>query len=411
MVSSDSTKWGTPVGTLGRGVALTVGVSLILIVGAISTSNASTPRHRPSIRHKRSTEMSSVFQTYDFIKSAFGPQAKSDLIAIAGDPTDSGLWYWTESLSKVTLSHENTSSGTQQTWNIGNPVTLGIETALAGSLVVSNDDVWLAANDTLVDFRISSGSVSAYRIPVPASNAAAASFEPPEMRQDVPVAAIAATGGGEVAIALTDASSLEIFSSTSGTFTSEALPPDLTANDVAFNNAGELAVSTNDYTTHRFDTVLLAQNPTTFQRISAGSEFVTADARNFVTGDADLDIVSPGGGVTALSGSSTDGLLVGRKAVVAPDGWIVSEAQSGLAVSNPVTGRTEIEPLGTTSCGGDAGSVPGKTNVIPAADSPQAEAGSANSVCSVEATHLTVDGDGDIWSTTDTGQLVSQSGM
>jgi len=155
--------------------------------------------------------------------SATLPEGYDPITILAGDPNGDGVWFWDNTQSELSIFHVD-NQGTVTSW----PLLTGAENefqAISGFTVTSDGMAWLGINSTLTRLDTGTGAVQTWQIPAPADNPDAESLLPPDLKGQHLVQGIAvAPDGNHVAIAMTNASSLEVFDVSAGTFSQIAMP-------------------------------------------------------------------------------------------------------------------------------------------------------------------------------------------
>jgi len=334
--------------------------------------------------------------------SATLPEGYNPITSLAGDPGGSGVWFWDDTKSDLSIFRVD-SQGNLQSW----PVLSGaanVFQAISGFAVTSAGIAWLGINSTLTRLDSSSGAARTWQIPPPADNPAAESYQPSGQQGQHMVQGIAvASDSSHVAIAMSNASSVEIFDPSAGTFTQIAMPA---ASDdpvgVAYAPDGTLGIAVASYTTHREDSALLvppggAASPV-MVRVADSSAISSDGASGFIVGSTSPSLVTAAGTVTPIVLPAAHPASI----TVMPDGDLAGITSAGIL---------EFPANADSSASATAASVtlqlPGE-QCLPAAGSyelaaPATPQPSPTGLCHPEADKMTVDGAGGVWVVPGTG--------
>lgn len=229
--------------------------SVVLILAAAGCGHVpagQAGRAHPSVTRPSGTVVQTSARDSVSLPDGYGP-----VTALAGDPRGSGVWFWADTRTTLSIFHVN-SQGSLTSW----PVLTGADNAyqaLSGLTVTSAGIVWLGINATLTRLDPGTGAVKTWNIPAPADNPAAESFRPPGLRQQFLVQALAASSdGSHIAIAISLASSVEVFDPSAGTFSQIAMPAvSDSPQSLAYAPDGTLGVGIANYQTHHLTTALV----------------------------------------------------------------------------------------------------------------------------------------------------------
>ena len=345
--------------------ALVIAVSVGGLAYAATTRSAATANGtRQQLLASNSvpgtvTALSTVSANYDPIES------------LVGDPTTSGgVWFLDEDTDADTIFHA-LPDGAMESWPLLTGSSYLPPQGPAVVAVTSAGYVWVGFNDELLGFDSSSGNVLSWEVPVGQDNLAAESFRPQNLQGVHSVVALAVAPDGDVAVALTCTSNVEIFNPASGQFSSVSLP---TNSDqplaLAYSTTDTLAVGVSDIGNGgHADTLLLkAQGGGTalvsFSKAGSAWSLAPYGGSSFIVGSTGPEIVTSEGTVTAVAvpsdliddGSSPSALLV------LPDGVLAGISQTGLvefpsneiSSSDATTAAVDVSlptPANLSSCG------------------------------------------------------------
>ena len=197
--------------------------------------------------------------------------------------------------------------------------------------------VWAGANSTLVELDPQSGRVSFIGVPAPPDNPSPEAARPKFVKGYHAIESLSADANGDVAIAMSGASGVTEYHSTTGSFTQLSWPGNAEPLGVAFaKNAGLGVAAVNWAAGGTDDLVDIFRHgvvtPVTADSVSIsarGSQFVVAGQQNSVQ----TIVLSPTGPPTVKS-VPTSGLrvLVGPKAVITPNGDLLVGTTTGFGV-------------------------------------------------------------------------------
>lgn len=174
----------------------------------------------------------------DLVQSSVGnavslPHRYQRVSSLFGDVTQPGVWFWGETAARISLFHLDRND-TLKTWPVL-PLSGRLRTGSAGGFAVTATGVaWLGLNSTLIRVETRTGQVRSWQIPAPR----------PTGTGRPAVEALAANASGQIAVAMSNSSSIAMFSQRSGRFTKVMMP---TSTDrprsVAYAGNGTLGVS------------------------------------------------------------------------------------------------------------------------------------------------------------------------
>jgi len=379
-----------------------VGVSSVLLLLLAAAGCGHVPSGE-SHGHRHGT----VFQA-SAQDSATLPQGYGPITSLAGDPDGSGVWFWDDTKSNLSIFRVD-SQGTVKSWPVLSGAAYQFQ-AISGFTVTSPGMAWLGINSTLTRLDTNSGSAQTWQIPAPADNPAAESYVPQGPKGQHLVQGIAvAPDGSHVAIAMSNASSVELFDVSAGTFTQIAMPA--TSDDpeaVAYNPDGTLGIALANYTTHREDSALIvgpggAGSPAVVP--VADSSSVTSDGTSgFIVGSSHPSLVTTAGTATPIAVPPTPlfPAQTGSAITVMPDGDLAATTSAGVlefpghasSVATATSASLTLE-LPAEQCQRYAGSGAGGP--------PPTPQPSPTGLCHPEADAMTVDGAGGVWVVPGTG--------
>jgi len=336
------------------------------------------------------------------------PQGYNPITSLAGDPNGSGVWFWDDTQSDLSIFHVD-SQGTVKSWPVLSGAAAGFQ-AISGFAVTSAGIVWLGINSTLTRLDPSSGAVQTWQIPAPADNPIAESLLPPGLKGQHLVQGIAvAPDGSQVAIAISHASSVEVFDASTGTFAQIAMPTtSIEPKAVAYSPDGTLGIALASYTTHQDNSALLvapggASQPAMVP-VADSSSITSGGTRGFILGLSSPSLVSTGGSATSITVPT--GLFLpaqsGQAISVMPDGDLAAITSAGVlefpgnaSTAASATSASVTLQLPAQQCQPYAGSDAGGTPVTPTP--------SPTGLCRPEADAMTVDGVNGVWVVPGTG--------
>jgi hypothetical protein len=383
-----------------RGIAGVVAWVLLLLVAPAGCGHVPEGR---SHHQGHGTVVQGVAQDSAALPAGYDP-----ITSLVGDPDGTGVWFWDDTKSELSIFHID-SQGNLQSW----PVLTGAANefqAISGFAVTSAGIAWLGINSTLTRLDSSSGTARTWQIPAPARNPAAESFQPSGQQSQHLVQGIAvAADGSHVAIAMSNASSVEIFDASAGTFTQIAMPA---ASDdpvaVAYAGDGTLGIAVASYTTHREDSALLvapggAGSPVVV-RVADSSAIASDRAEGFIVGSTRPSLVTTAGTATpiVLPLASLIPVHAGLAINVMPDGDLAAITSAGIlefpanaSSAASATSASVTLQLPAEQCQPEAPSYEVGTPTTPQP--------SPTGSCHPEADAMTVDSSGGVWVVPGTG--------
>jgi hypothetical protein len=237
-------------------------------------------------------------------KAAFTlPYGYGPVTSLVGDPRGSGVWFWDSTKFHLSIFRVG-SRGTTKSWTVLRKA--NEFQAISGFAVTSTGVVWLGINSTLTRLESTSGTVRTWKIPAPVDNRVAESYLPAELKGQHLVQGIAvAPNGKEVAIAMTNSNSVELFDESSGKFGQVAMP---TVSEeplsVAYSSNGTLGIGLANFRTHKEDAALIIRNGGTGTRTVvrvADSSSITSDGTSkFILGSSRPYLVSTAGSASPI---------------------------------------------------------------------------------------------------------------
>ncbi len=323
-------------GSVRRLSALVAVLVTLLLAGCGTPGSVGSASTQPRAR-EAAVGTPGLRMTTRLADAAYLPAGYDAITEIAGDPSRTGVWFWDSSATQVTLFHVD-GNGTMTSWPVLTGSMFQNEQALSGIAVSASGTVWFGMNTTLVELDPRTGKVDRWSIPVPGANSVAEGFEPPNLAGIEAVEALAVAPGGQVAIAMSSSTGVEIFDPNAGTFTTVTLP---TSGDeplsVAYASDGTLAVGMTDLSTGGKATgiELVSANGATRSVSVAfpGSAWTIApySASEFIVGSVHPSLVGTNGTVRELAVPATlVGSDSGSPMVVFSNGEVAGLTDDGL---------------------------------------------------------------------------------
>jgi len=328
------------------------------------------------------------------LTEGYGP-----ITILAGDPNGNGVWFWDSTKTELSVFRIN-SQGNVTAWPISGVTEFQ---AISGFAVTAPGIVWLGINSTLSRLDSASGASRTWQIPAPADNPAAESYQPADLKSQHLVQGTAvAPDGKHVAIAMSDASSVQLFDVSAGTFTQISMPT--TSDDpvaVAYSPDGTLGVALANYTTHREDSALIIRqgdaDSTTVVPVADSSSITSDGTSGFILGSGHPSLVSTAGKVTPIAvpavplssdhpGTAINVMPNGDLAAITSTGVIEFPGDASSAAS--ATSASLTLQLPAMRCQPNAGSY---------------ELGTRTSACHPQADVMAVDAAGGVWVVPGTG--------
>lgn len=264
------------------------------------------------------------------------PHGQSPILHLATDPSKAGVWFTSWSDSEMYAYFYDPAAQKLSTWALG--PTTG-PAALApfsdeGLGVDAAGNVWMGADDQLVELIPQSGAVHQWTIPTPERDAHA----PAEDSADV--TALAALPSGSVVLAQRDASQLTTFDPSSSSFGHISLPAIGQAQGLAVLSDGTIGVAMADEAKPGApaDTLVLITPGGTQSTVQAPSAWIAAAGSSFRSGDgATVDSVSASG-ATSPEAAAPSHVVPGQPGAALPGGsGVVLVTATGFAVVRGTT--------------------------------------------------------------------------
>jgi hypothetical protein len=235
--------------------------------------------------------------------SATLPQGYSPIMSLVGDQSGAGVWFWDEGGTQVKVFHLG-RDGRLKSWPVL-PLTESLRTGAAfGFTVTRAGTAWLAIDSTLVRLDTSTGQVRTWQIPAARANPAAARYQPPGSGSDTQVQALAVAASGQVAVADTNASSVQVLDPATGQFSQVRTPSeDDQPISVGFARNGTLGIGYQQVgAPHVSAVVIVPRRGKALVRTVTDSWAVTPyGATGLLVGATRPDVVSAAGQVSSLA--------------------------------------------------------------------------------------------------------------
>jgi hypothetical protein len=326
------------------------------------------------------------------------PEGYGPIMSLAGDGEGSGAWFWDFTTTVVSVFHVD-GQGVLKSW----PVLSGAayqSQLVSGFAVTAVGVVWLGINSTLIRLDSNSGAVRTWQIPAPSDNPAAESYLPPPLKGQHLVQGIAvASDGGEVAIAMSHSSSVEIFDQSDETFSQVSLPASSDAPvAVAYAQDGSLGIGMADYKTHLQNAALIIEaggaGSAAVVQVADSSSVTGYGKSSFIIGSTHPDMVSTAevAAPVAVPTVPLNPPQSGTAFTVMPDGYLAAIIKSGViefdgnaaTVADATAGSVKLT-LPAQVCG--PGIIAGEDSPEPAPPGP----------CLTDFNAMTVDSAGGVW--------------
>jgi hypothetical protein len=318
------------------------------------------------------------------------PPGYQRVSSLVGDQLRPGVWFWGQATSHISLFHLN-RNGALRTWAV-HPVARRLHLGDPSGFTVTPSGVaWLGLDSTLIRVETRTGRVRSWSIPKPRPGGTGRSA----------VEALAANADGQIAVAMSHSSAIQVFSQRTGRFTEVKLP---TTTDqprsMAFARDGTLGVSFTDSSRRdRAGVYLLPKTgPLFIASVDDAIGVTPYGARSLIIGVARPDLVTTNGYVTHLVGPSDMANLDVASAAPAqlPDHKLTSVVGAGY-LSYPVSSKSVTAAKTSSvlylaapnSCGTVTVKLPGSAATQPTEPAP--------SSCPWPFRLLTSDSAGDVW--------------
>jgi len=333
--------------------------------------------------------------------SASAPIGYGPITSLIGDPNGASVWFWDSSRTQDTIFREN-ARGKVAAWPVSSGSSYAPEEARSGFAVSGAGTAWLGINSTLVELDSLTGRVRRWHIPPPRDNPGAERHLPPALEGLHAVQALAVGPTGQVAVAMTNSSSVQEFSPRTDSF---AMLPMPTNNDeplsLAYSPTGILGVGFGDLTTGKAQDALIVR-PSGASAVAAGadswaivpygsSQFILGAARPYVirSDGRSFPLIVPSIPLDQSGNSVPVGIL--------PNGWLAAIGRAGV-VEFPKNSTSQASAaavaitLGLPRVQCEPGIISGPVTNSPAAPRP------GRKLCSAPPMEaMATDGAGDIW--------------
>lgn len=298
---------------------------------------------------------------------------------------DGSVWYWADGATEATLFHWSPdATSTEPTMvNLGSPSSLGLVTGLQSAVAVdSSGTVWIGANQSLVSYDPTTGTINRMSLPASSTDQALASHRPPELASAQTIVAMAAGPNDQLAIATENSNAVQVLDTATGSFHPVTLPDGTDATDVSYDSDGSLAIAETLYSsvggTDSGDVSIVepdgrqtsATGIWTQHLTSTGSGFLANDGQQTVSEAGSIE-ASPAPAAVGTSGGTPTSARAGGWSVVA--GGVTAYTSAAGIVVNKADGSQSVVELPTYACGGEMVPPGGATADAPSQCPGQAE--------------------------------------
>lgn len=229
------------------------------------------------------------------------PEGFESPAALAPATGSGGVWFWSESSSDARLFYWGGPGQSLSSWDLGVPSQVGLVTGIQNAITVGpSGDVWIGANDTLVQFDPTSATLSFVSVPEPTDSSQVENSRPPAIRGLHSIEGLAVNSRGSIAIAMSAAQSIPIYDPASHAFSQLALPTNTSPIGVAYTSDDTLGVALNNAGSP--DMIYMNSSTGTSSTMSAPAQFVRADGSDLFVGDSG----GPGENISSSSSQAQD---------------------------------------------------------------------------------------------------------
>lgn len=395
-------------GSNRRSVFVIFAVLMVALASAgyLASRPGRATAQKPATSPARVLSASSVATS--LLAAATVPDGYNPIEFIAGDPSiNGGVWFFDSSTSADTLFHVS-PAGDLTSWNLLSGSSYLAPQVSPPVVATPSGTVWVGINDDLVSFNADTGAIADWSVPTPEDNALAESFRPTSLQGLHAIQAIAVAPDGNVAVAMSAADNIEIFSPNSSSFTSVALS---SAGEepiaLAYSQTNLLAVGVSDLASGGLANTLVLVDPDGTEVSStlakSGSAWTIAPYGNsqFVVGSIAPELVSSDGSMVSVSvpfnliGGGSDPTPF----LVLSNGKLMGIGQSGLVEFPEDSPSSAVAEAGATvfsppsAAPDSAACLATPSQVLDGGHSP-----ATSSQCSAGTFQLvTLDGAGNIW--------------
>ncbi|MGH7442426.1 MAG: hypothetical protein ACREKE_07120, partial [bacterium] len=195
-----------------------------------------TPAESPSTVAYRATSTDWETKPAPLLPAAVLPRGYGTPYDLVGDPNGTGVWFLAQSVADVALFRLSGPTGTLESWPVGSSAEL--ELGLNSGLAVGRSGItWVGVGQSLFRVDTTAGSVTQIALPSVPESAALAKLPGPPEAQTPGIIALAVAPSGSLAIARFGATAIQIYSPSSGTFTTVPLPDNSSPNLAGGNGA------------------------------------------------------------------------------------------------------------------------------------------------------------------------------
>lgn len=329
------------------------------------------------------------------------PSGYSIPVAIATVPGGTGVWTVAGSKKGTTLFRYDQQTSALKQFPVQCPTGPSPTVGLRAELTVTSGGatVWLGLNQTLAKLTPATGQLTCIALPTRNLGATTLDHQPPMLHGYAEVEGTAVSpDGSTVAVGRAGATSIQLYDTLAGTWTSMALPnaeeASQVGSDVAYLPDGDLLATANNTATHADQ--LLMSTSKGFVPVDAAGAATTVAARGDLFAAASSTSLSMGSDTGGVAKAATVGLAqssglsyipsgtVGEPAVPLGNGEIAVPSASGIVIVEASTGGSHELSLGTTIAG-----LPGVLSSPAAVPTTQE--------VPINAEEVAVDQSGDLW--------------
>lgn len=387
---------------------LWISVVVVVVVGAVLgvvLRGSDSGGHAASLADPKAQPASSV-QSSTTIGGAPAvtlPAGWTRPVALAADPTTSGVWFLTANTSEDAIDFWNAGTANLSTYPLPTKVPLGDQAAVA---VAPTGTVWAGVHTSLFRLDPGTGNVSEMAIAsiptsdTPPGGPGGGPGGPPRLFSTHAVTSVVVEPNGDLAISMSFTEAVVVYDPTTQQFTIVALPEGDLAGPLADLPDGNLAVTVGS---GHPAVVVTPANAVAQETISTVAD-LACNKTLCVSGEGhSLEMVKPGGSTGSPSTGSASVtedrvnvtsvvIRAGSSATPLTDGQVLVSTTSGFATVTPQSGSTNTFTVPKAQC-----TVHPPLGTGAAAGQATTDAGGE---CGKSPTDYIVDPSGNVWFTT-----------
>lgn len=217
------------------------------------------------------------------------------------DPSGTALWWWAVGDDRQARVYRfSTTDHRLASWRLGDSVATGLQTGIQYGIAVGPPGVvWVGANLKLVRLNTATRAVKIMDVPPMPPEQPPAPAGPAQIADLHPIAGVAASPSGQLALATAGSTAIPIYDSVTDSFRQLALPNGLSADDVAYLPDDTLAVGLEPTRGNQLNGAVLLVDASGRTKLVTGvqASFVMPSGTRFLSGQIQLYWIYPNGTV------------------------------------------------------------------------------------------------------------------